>query len=309
MAKKHNTKVLCMFCFQDFTIRKKQRAQPHNHSKNSNTQNDLYMCPSCEAQQIVNEFENSFIDSCYTCGFKYNIPGTCACLTFLHGKNFKLGYDMLYCHYEIFQLPIDVGNMPAGSNMMRFKFSSSTLKASVLNFKRDGDVMKRTIELIKQIPTGKRSYDPATNIWTIPLINKTLIDGMIFSQFISGGSNINQVVIEHPDLDQFINPPIQNTESKNTWSQTKVKVENPEDFFYKAPTILSEPDIKMRLIEITKPYLSLPPTMDEVNKEWFMRAYKITARKLHPDLNPDPSSAKKMSELNELWTQYKELVS
>jgi hypothetical protein len=64
-------------------------------------------------------------------------------------------------------------------------------------------------------------------------------------------------------------------------------------------------DIKTKLIAIVQPFMPMPLDELDCNKEWMMRAYKITARKLHPDLGGD---AAKMSELNSLYMQYKEIV-
>jgi len=214
------------------------------------------------------------------------------------------GNDMLYCHYELFTLNTTLAgtNIPTSLQMMKLKFSSSNINGSVVNFRRDGQVLQQIVQILKQIPAGKRSYDDTTNIWTVPFKSLDIINALLSSQI--GGAN--QTMFCHVDLDAFLNPPA--PESKNKWSNVKVKTEKPEDFFYKPPTGMDKNDIIARLTAIVMPYMAESVKQSDganLDKEFFMRAYKITARKLHPDLGGDPA---KMSELNQLWMQYKEMV-
>lgn len=293
----------CIYCNKSFEVR--------NNGRNRRYKNDLWMCNSCDTFQWIVQMQHKFyVDHCFLCDHWTEILNPfsteCACHHIWSSHiNFKQGYDMLYCHYEIFTLNTTLANtnVPTSLNMMKLKFSSSASNGAVVNFNRDGAKLKEIIQIIKQIPAGKRSYDDTTNIWIIPATQLSVIDLLLSTQL---NTRYNSTMIRHLDLNAFLNSPA--PETKNAWSDIKVKAEKPEDFFYK-PTngVMPIADIQARFITIVSPFVPIPSLDDfsKFNKEWFMRAYKITARKLHPDLGGDPN---KMSELNSLYMQYKEMV-
>jgi hypothetical protein len=190
----------------------------------------------------------------------------------------------IYVHYE----RVTIGDQ----KLIKLAFSSSATRVH-LHFTKDPE-FTTVITLLKQIPAGKRDYNPATRIWTVPESALEIFE------------TLNIDVFEHPNLDAFINPPSQSEAKAKHWADSlrdQVKVEAAEDFFKGSPVIsgVSNPEaLQQRLTAIISRYVSF----ELKDRESFLRGYKLTARKLHPDFGGD---AQKMSELNELWAQYKEV--
>lgn len=199
---------------------------------------------------------------------------------------------MLYGHYEKINI--------AGEDMYSIRFSSKPFKATKIS-NYDWLILNDIVAVIKQIPSGKRSYDPVTFVWTIPENGFRIIVSML--------KHVG-VVVEHQSLADFMNPSANNS-SKPNWADQvrtsqsfKAKVESAEDFFKSniiSSATMNESEIKSKLRSLISPFVSF----DLEDKESFIRGYKFAARRLHPDLGGDPV---KMSELNELYAQYKELV-
>lgn len=202
---------------------------------------------------------------------------------------------MLYCHCEKFSL--------ASQALVKLKFSGSpNLKNSYISF-ADKKHLQTCVTLLKQIPAGKRSYDPSTYIWTIPETNLEIVELYLNA---NGGA-----IIEWADLAAAMNP---QTQKNKNWADSlrdagKVKSESVEDFFKNAPGssttasagALTTEALQQRLTLMIKPFVSF----ELEDRESFLRGYKIAARRLHPDLGGD---AAKMSELNSLFMQYKEVM-
>jgi hypothetical protein len=196
---------------------------------------------------------------------------------------------MLYCHYQM----LDIG----GIEMMKLVFSSQSRHANRL-LSHDFETAKPIIHLIKQIPSAKRNYDPIWKVWTIPATHFSIIIGLV-----PQGNDI-----QHTNLDEFINPPI--PEQKKWYDNANIKAESAEDFFHShspvTSSLMTETELKQRIAAII--YEVIIPSYDLENgtKQDLLRAYKLAARRLHPDVIG--GNAALMSELNSLWMQYKEIA-
>lgn len=220
-------------------------------------------------------------------------------------------YSMLTMHYEVVNLPASLN--PDGPDkgefiMIRAKFSSSYNDARIINFKRDGDYLtKHIVHMIKQIPSGYRTYDPATFIWMFPQKNFALIELLMKGQ---PSIKTTEATRLHTSLDDFISPP---TRKERIWADDlfdsgKIKVEAAEDFFnagINSGEVIVPEDVKSKFIALIRPVISFDITIN-AERDVFLRGYKLAARKFHPDLAG--GDAAKMSELNMLWSQYKEVV-
>jgi hypothetical protein len=180
-------------------------------------------------------------------------------------------------------------------NNLKFNSSERNLNAPLkrLDYKN----VQGILESIKQIPAGQRSYNPQFKIWTIP--EETFIVVEILVKIINPKG-----MVPWNNLFPQTSTPNSNNEDWTGEALKRAKVEVPEEFFNSysvvsealAPSVLQE-----KLQAIVRPYvLNAPETRED-----FIRAYKITARKLHPDMAT--GNAKLMTELNSLWMQYKEI--
>lgn len=195
---------------------------------------------------------------------------------------------MIYIHYEQFKL--------ADVDAIKLVFSSSKTSPSIIIGQSDWNKVKELSNIFKQIPSGKRSYDPIVKMWILP---ESILKVLLVMPDLGKTA--------HNDLDAWLNPP-KNQDNFKWYDNANIKAEAPEDFFHahtaSSSCVLTETELQAKLLSIVKPFMKMPED-DNLNKEWFLRAYKITARKLHPDLGGD---ANKMSELNMLWNQYKEIA-
>lgn len=219
---------------------------------------------------------------------------------------------MIHLHYEMFNISAKAAEAMGldSTQMVKLKFTSnkSTVKLQTSDFNH----FKATyLSLLKQIPAGKRKYDATDNVWTIPAAAFDVIKQLIEHH---GGT---QAVLRHKDLyADFILATDKNNNSKNqkVWHETvreqdSFQAEAAEDFFH-AHTISVDTQhigtIQNKLLELIKPFMPMPEDETELTREWFMRGYKIAARRYHPDIKG--GDAQKMSELNSLWMQYKEMA-
>lgn len=199
------------------------------------------------------------------------------------------------------------------TQMVKLKFASnkSTVKLQTSDFNRVKTVY---LPLLKQIPAGKRKFDVIDNVWTIPAYSFDVIRQLVeqetgtgyFSPYM-GSSN----VIKHKDLykDYIFAANDTSSKTQKAWHETvreqaSFEAEAAEDFFHQSVTVheLSATDIQQQLKLLIAPHINF-----ELNgREDFMRGYKIAARRYHPDIKG--GDAQKMSELNSLWMQYKEIA-
>lgn len=282
--------------------------------------NDLFLCDKCWNE----EFQASLKDKmffCDYCGLYYEAFEDIAhperttlmkhvCFAGIaHYWTGKSKEDsMLYIHYEDMPIAQDIVDVSGGSLepvMIKFKFSSSSINC-VLNFKRDGEMMNQLIFLIKQIPASHRSFDPVDYIWTIGESKFEPLKMLVNAQ-----DKTRPFCCYHSDLNAFIYPP--KVEKKDqSWAEEikarhNFKTEQPEDFFHSVSAeslVLNQSTIETKMLQLIKPYINFEPALG--NKMDFGRAYKLAARRLHPDLATGDAS--KMSELNMLWMQYKEVA-
>lgn len=215
----------------------------------------------------------------------------------------------LYAAFEDILLPDPRSTDPVKPRMMnctRYVLTSDRNQKKIWgnpNWKR----IKAISEIVKQIPSTLRSYDDVTDIWTIPRdkfedVVRKLVDDSFCPMLVFGQS-----------LDDFaLNKPLNSNTSSNSWAdaarkQASFKAEATEDFFKNAApaqTLMPLEDVRTQLMQLIKPHV--PATLELKDKESFLRGYKLAARKLHPDFNGGDSS--KMTQLNYLFQQYKELV-
>jgi len=194
---------------------------------------------------------------------------------------------MLYIHYEQFKL--------ADVDAVKLIFGTKTNHIIVGNLAWEQS--KQIINLFKQIPSSKRSFDPVTKIWILP---ESILKLLLVMPDLGKTA--------HNDLDAWLNPP-KNQDSFKWYDNANIKTEAPEDFFHahtaSSSCVLTETELQNKLVAIVEPLV----TFKLSSKEDMVRGYKLAARKLHPDLNGGSAkSAKRMSELNSLWMQYKEVA-
>lgn len=204
---------------------------------------------------------------------------------------------MLYCNYEKYQIQGPYGPI----DLVKLVFKSS-VDPSAGNWMSsvDKSTLQTCVTILKQIPAGKRSYDPSNHVWTIPAAALNTIELYLVAY---GGA-----LLEHQNLFVAMQPKTEQTAkhwAEDLRASGKVKAEATEDFFKNSAPVssgtLDSNTLQQRLILLIKPYISF----DLNDRESFLRGYKIAARKLHPDLGGD---AAKMSELNSLFMQYKEVM-
>lgn len=195
--------------------------------------------------------------------------------------------NMLYCHYEHFTV--------ADKKLTKLKFSSDLFKPlmygniNVLN-------LETCVIMIKQIPASERTFESLLKIWTIPTpsfdILRTLWD--------KSNIIIENNFISHADLKRWAEG------LEGVVLEHEKTAPKPEDFFYNTGQVIdglkvSKEQARMTLVDfLTREAITVFENGD------LIKSYKIAARKLHPDLNG--GDATKMTELNFLWQQYKELV-
>lgn len=193
---------------------------------------------------------------------------------------------MLYCHYEHFTV--------VDKNLTKLKFSSDTRRPAMvgdLNFIN----LKTCVEIIKQIPASLRTFEPYQNIWTIPASSFNLARTLWES---TKKIDVNNF-IPHADLKRWADG------LEGVVLEHEKTAPKPEDFFYNTGQVIGGPKVskdqaRMTLVDfLTREAITVFENGD------LIKSYKIAARKLHPDLNGGDAS--KMSELNMLWRQYKEL--
>jgi hypothetical protein len=217
---------------------------------------------------------------------------------------------MIYLHYETFNISANAANAMGldSTQMVRLKFASNKNRVSLAKYDFD-KVQKNLLPLLKQIPSGKRKYDPVDYVWTIPASTFAII------RILVEHDGDPSAVIKHKDLyKDFIHFNWnQAAEPASSWHEQiresedfQQKVEAPEDFFKNNTTtitsVMTETEIKQKLALLIKPFINFDLNV----REDFMRGYKLACRRLHPDIKG--GDAAKMSELNSLWMQYKELV-
>lgn len=191
----------------------------------------------------------------------------------------------MYMHYQHIQLN-------SGTKLTKLKFSSYS-HLNKIQGTNDFQKLKELVGFIKQIPATSREYDSKLNIWIIPRAQFNNLEG-IFKTIYSIDTK------EHTDLKR--------------WAEGLLEVEpeqvnaapKPEDFFYSTQQPVGQPKIdketarKLFVDFISRESISVFENGD------LIKSYKLAARKLHPDLNG--GDARKMTELNSLWQQYKSLA-
>lgn len=215
---------------------------------------------------------------------------------------------MIHLHYEMFNISAKAAEAMGldSTQMVKLKFASNKniVKLSTLDFNK---IKSDYLPLLKQIPAGKRKFDPLDNVWTIPASAFAVL-----KQIVEINSGSPQAVIRHKDLyADFILASNQNNNSatQKAWHETvreqaSFEAEAAEDFFHQQTITTTMPvtDIQAKLRELILPFA----TFELNTREDFMRGYKIAARRYHPDVKG--GDAQKMSELNSLWMQYKEIA-
>lgn len=223
---------------------------------------------------------------------------------------------MLCIHYEEMQMPNPAYKQPTNmseifnDNPQYLNYVRLVASGSVTTicrfYRQDWKEWENYMFMMKQLPSSRRSFDPVDNIWSIPLESFDIIFAQATKQLHSG----------LPDgLNSFIHPPKRHTQS--AWEQkiksNNIKAEEVEDFFYGnvAESIRMPIDqIRTELIKIMSPYVSFDFDKyndDITDRAVLLRGYKLTARSLHPD-NQRTGNAALMSQLNQLWAAYKEVV-
>ena len=157
--------------------------------------------------------------------------------------------------------------------------------------------------LLKAVPSEHRDYDADTKIWSVvgdygKSVLRTI--NVAISKNIAGKT----VIVELSDLESRV-------KAKNfSDAETKVKVDTAqfesqfaEGFFHREPvsnsTALSGDELYAALSKL----LNLPVEVVKTgDKKILKRAYLQSTKRLHPDL--PGGDAKKMAELNSLWSIY-----
>lgn len=197
--------------------------------------------------------------------------------------------DMIYVHYEEIQAG---GVLP----LTKFVFSSSSAR-SAGGDKAHTDRIKKCVEFIKQIPISDRSFDAVKYTWTVhtsAFLNlRALWNHMNYTID-------RQSYFLHADLKRWMDG------LEGVVLEHEKVAPKPEDFFYSTSQPVRTPKVdketaRMLLVD----FLIYEQVQVFANGD-LIKSYKQAARKLHPDLNGGDAS--KMTQLNYLWQQYKELV-
>lgn len=191
----------------------------------------------------------------------------------------------MYMHYQHVQLS-------SGTSLTKVKFSSYA-NLNKIQGTNDFQKLKELVGFIKQIPATSREYDSKLNIWIIPRAQFDNLEGIFKTVYFIATK-------EHTDLKRWAEglPEIE-PEQVNT-------APKPEDFFYSTQQPVGQSKIdketarKLFVDFISRESISVFENGD------LIKSYKLAARKLHPDLNG--GDARKMTELNSLWQQYKSLA-
>jgi hypothetical protein len=197
---------------------------------------------------------------------------------------------MLYIHYQNTSIDVQIASITGIKTTKELQltlivFSSSKSMVQIYG-KGDYAAMVSFKTLLTQIAASRRSYDPNTHIWTIP----TEVFNAIFKLKFPP-----HLLLEHDDINAWATP-------DDGYNEEKKVPQNAEDFFYNT----SQPTTSNAQLSLE----SLTDTLTGIFREIGITdadiavAYKKAARKLHPDLG---GSAEKMSELNMIWQQYKQL--
>lgn len=211
--------------------------------------------------------------------------------------------SQLYIHYSLTTL--NLPNFNAGPvnfttklkvvNMISFTFSLSPNNFIIWRM-RDNSNFAVYHSLLLQIPSGERSYDPNTKVWTI---RKEKFDTIF--QFFDATA-----MILHGDITNDIVKGWTAFDAEDEERRKKQKAAPAaEEFFYhySQPTTtrasLSLDDLVSKITQ-----LILDAGISETD---LSVAYKKAVRKLHPDVNNGDGS--RMSELNMYWQQLKQLQS
>lgn len=197
---------------------------------------------------------------------------------------------MIYCHYENFTINTHIDGTI--TKLTKLVFSSHNISLNMYG-KYNFEILKAYIFAIKQIPVSERTYDPKYKIWII-LTDKFEVLKRLWE------STHPNMCISHPDLKLWI-------EGKEGYkSEFEAREEQkPEDFFYSTSQPVGQPKVDMETARKQFVDFLIRQSIQVFENGDLIKSYKLAARKLHPDLNGGDSS--KMSELNMLWQQYKQL--
>jgi hypothetical protein len=199
---------------------------------------------------------------------------------------------MIYVHYDTVDISVPIASITGIKTTKTVTYANfvfSSYENDLILKSYDFENAKQIMELLKQIPASNRTYDQVSNQWTIPY--------MAFGALFSGFVVLQRVSLcKHPSLEQWrfettAGPPYKDSTPKA------------EDFFYS----YSQPTSSKKAVSIDELVATLTGMFREigVSDPDIATAYKRAARKLHPDVNGGDGS--KMSELNMLWQQYKQL--
>lgn len=151
-------------------------------------------------------------------------------------------------------------------------------------------------QIFKQVPVGKRAYDPDTYIWSFMEDAGKLVYDQIKADTLT-----KQFVF----LERITNL---DSQVRAGFISRSAATLDPEEFFYNKAGSASRAPLKQDVLEELLEVLGYMPdyAFEALTPSEQRRAYRRAAIKCHPDVNNGDGS--KMSTLNMLWQQWQQLT-
>jgi hypothetical protein len=207
---------------------------------------------------------------------------------------------MIYTHYQKINFKLAISN----TTYVKIYLSDDNLGKghSIIKNHINRKEMDHIVAMFKQVPSSRRDYDPGTQVWTF---EGTAILQLLELYYIGAYRNFTpahikaHMLIENQDMDKFLKPTKKYAgDPVLDWDDLKAKVEaevNHDDFFRQP--VSTDTRTPASIDAQLRSLIGVTDAKVELTKKMYLQA----VRKYHPDMGGD---AKKMSELNELWTIY-----
>lgn len=136
------------------------------------------------------------------------------------------------------------------------------------------------------VPATLRSYDPSTFLWEVAF------------EYWDACKTAFEIAFKFTCIEGSIKTA---TGAHDPFKGVNVPKDYAEQFHYNAAPVRTTETAESIASKLSI-YLGVTIKAQELSE--LKKLYRAKARELHPDLNPEPEAAQKMSELNRLWSLY-----